>query len=194
MASTTMAATTMATTTMATTTMASTTMASTTANKATSLEASPSLPQTRISLSTLLKRRAAVSSSVNTSAPLELSTVLAQSHPQQSVLCWPASLRSTYQDLNKYSLIKSSSRFQAAIAISGRTLFSTIEGDLGYGPVSSLPGDEVWVLENGRVPFILRPTRNNFSFSLIGECYVHGIMDGQLSARAPIEVIPLSLI
>src|SRR5436189_594007 len=47
----------------------------------------------RISLSTLLKHCAAVSSSVNTSAPLELSTVLAQSHPQQSVFCWPASPR-----------------------------------------------------------------------------------------------------
>jgi hypothetical protein len=31
--------------------------------------------------------------SANTSAPLELSMVLAQSHPQQSVFCWPASPR-----------------------------------------------------------------------------------------------------
>jgi hypothetical protein len=101
---------------MATLMMATTTMASTTANKGTiicmenqrrliltlqycittSLEASPSSPQTRICLERIcldVKGRAAVSSSVNTSAPLELSTVLAQSHPQQSVLCWPASPR-----------------------------------------------------------------------------------------------------
>jgi hypothetical protein len=43
-----------------------------------------------------------------------------------------------------------------------------------------IPGDQVWVLENGRVPFVLRPVADGKNFELLGECYVHGVMDGQL--------------
>jgi hypothetical protein len=98
---------------MASITIASTTVASIIANKgttypmknqqrltltllqyiATNLKASLSLPQPRVSLSTLLKYRVAVSSSANTSAPLGLSMVLAQSHLPQSVSRSSAILR-----------------------------------------------------------------------------------------------------
>jgi hypothetical protein len=42
------------------------------------------------------------------------------------------------------------------------------------------PGDQVWVLENGRVPFVLRPVLDEKNFELLGECYAHGVIDGQL--------------
>ena len=42
-------------------------------------------------------------------------------------------------------------------------------------------GDQVWILENGNVPFVLRPTgKRGETFILVGECYLHGVMDGQL--------------
>ena len=31
-----------------------------------------------------------------------------------------------------------------------------------------------------RVPFVLRPVANGKNFELLGECYVHGVMDGPL--------------
>jgi hypothetical protein len=87
-----------------------------------------------------------------------------------------------------------SKRFWDSNAILDSSLLRTLEGDLGFGPPTYLPGDEVWVLENGRVPFLLRPTEDMSSFRLIGECYVHGIVDGQLFAKGPPECQRISLI
>lgn len=63
-----------------------------------------------------------------------------------------------------------------------RVLFSTREGHLGIGHESLQDGDEVWVSPNGPVPLILRPIISGPAdrFSLVGECYVHGIMYGEL--------------
>jgi hypothetical protein len=69
-----------------------------------------------------------------------------------------ASFGSTYEENTKYLPLASYNRFSQELIIHHRVLFSTSQGDLGSGPASSLPGDELWVLENGRVPFILRPT------------------------------------
>jgi hypothetical protein len=84
-------------------------------------------------------------------------------------------------------------RFQRAITMDDHRLFRTVEGDLGYGPRPCVVGDQVWVLENGRIPFILRSTCNTSSLDLVGECYVHGIMDGQLMAEGPIDNLPITL-
>lgn len=64
------------------------------------------------------------------------------------------------------------------IATQGQHFFTT---DLGYMGLGYAPreGDEVWVLFGGTVPFILRRTSRLGEYSLIGDCYVHGIMDGE---------------
>lgn len=45
-------------------------------------------------------------------------------------------------------------------------------------------GDEVWVLFGGRVPFVLRPNEAGSTFSMIGDCYLHGFMDGEAMVDA----------
>lgn len=80
-----------------------------------------------------------------------------------------------------------------------RKLFVTKTGFLGLGPKEAKIGDEVFVLKGGRVPFVLRREEKliytftksraeggqigdrvgNPAFTLIGDCYVHGIMDGE---------------
>jgi hypothetical protein len=60
-----------------------------------------------------------------------------------------------------------------------KRLFTTAQKWLGYGPVHLQPNDEVWLLKNARVPFILRP-HGESQYRLIGEAYVHGIMQGRL--------------
>ena len=46
-------------------------------------------------------------------------------------------------------------------------------------------GDEIWILNGGRVPLILRPIREVLGkdirpeYTFIGDSYVHGIMDGE---------------
>ncbi|KAL8947678.1 MAG: hypothetical protein Q9222_006062 [Ikaeria aurantiellina] len=58
-------------------------------------------------------------------------------------------------------------------------LFRTDEGLLGMGPRSTQAGDEAWILQGARVPFVLRPRGENGQYQLIGQSYVHGMMQGE---------------
>ncbi|XTI95877.1 hypothetical protein V2W45_1350248 [Cenococcum geophilum] len=68
--------------------------------------------------------------------------------------------------------------FQKATEIVSRArkFFITEKGYFGVGP-ACMENDLVYILYGRRVPFLLRP-KNNF-YHLVGECYVHGIMDGE---------------
>ncbi|KAJ4301911.1 hypothetical protein N0V90_004007 [Kalmusia sp. IMI 367209] len=69
--------------------------------------------------------------------------------------------------------------------------FITREGYIGIGPPDMAKGDEAWVLFGGNVPFILRPLghaeswkcKNSNDYTLVGNAYVHGIMDGEAIDR-----------
>ncbi len=57
--------------------------------------------------------------------------------------------------------------------------FSTTErGYYVLGPKVMEEGDIVCVLSGGKMPFCLRPWRDH-QYLLVGECYVHGFMDGE---------------
>ncbi|KAK3904926.1 hypothetical protein C8A05DRAFT_13246, partial [Staphylotrichum tortipilum] len=64
-----------------------------------------------------------------------------------------------------------------------RTLFRT-EGEwIGVCTETCRLGDELWLLEGGAVPYVLRPTMagdGNRRFMFCGECYVQGGMHGEL--------------
>lgn len=62
-----------------------------------------------------------------------------------------------------------------------RPLRST-KGYIGLGPLGVRKGDSIWVLPGADVPFIFRPAENG-TFMVIGEAYIHGIMDGELVKR-----------
>ncbi|KAI1748758.1 heterokaryon incompatibility protein-domain-containing protein [Xylaria castorea] len=57
-----------------------------------------------------------------------------------------------------------------------RALLLTKRGYLGLGPACQV-GDHVCILRGGEVPFILRPI--NGHFRLVGDAYIHGIMEGE---------------
>jgi len=59
----------------------------------------------------------------------------------------------------------------------GRRFFVTGAGRLGIGPRCMQPGDVIVVLRGGSKPFILR--KKSDGYWLLGEAYVHGIMDGE---------------
>jgi hypothetical protein len=59
----------------------------------------------------------------------------------------------------------------------GWSFFKTIQGHIGLGLDCLWIGDIVCILFGAGVPFILRPEDDHYL--LVGECYVHGIMDGE---------------
>jgi hypothetical protein len=63
-----------------------------------------------------------------------------------------------------------------------RRLFLTRRGYYGIGPEVMEYGDIVAVLFGAKVPYILRKTSGG-RYYLLGECYVHGIMDGEVIER-----------
>lgn len=82
---------------------------------------------------------------------------------------------------------------------SSRRLFTTESGGLGLGPQELEVGDEIWILGGGNVPVALRKDIDPalhaadrevwdgdededpfLTRELVGLCYVHGIMDGEV--------------
>ncbi len=57
---------------------------------------------------------------------------------------------------------------RAAPWCTGRRLFTTTQKWLGFGPESLEQGDEVWLLKNAKVPFLLRP-HGESQHTLVGE-------------------------
>jgi hypothetical protein len=70
--------------------------------------------------------------------------------------------------------------------VPNQVFFITKKGYIGAGPPDTRPGDQVWILCGGQVPFVLRQTENGSTDldracerRLVGDAYVHGIMDGE---------------
>jgi hypothetical protein len=71
-----------------------------------------------------------------------------------------------------------------------RRLFITNSGALGLGPREMLSGDEIYILPGGKCPLVLRKAiirgessqNNNLvgggAYTLVGDCFVDGIMNG----------------
>ncbi|KAH7076615.1 heterokaryon incompatibility protein-domain-containing protein [Paraphoma chrysanthemicola] len=71
-----------------------------------------------------------------------------------------------------------------------RALFVTQKGYIGLVPWNARVGDAIYVLKGGKTPFILRRKGVGEKFTLVGECYVYGIMGGEvLSMGLPVEEV-----
>jgi hypothetical protein len=70
--------------------------------------------------------------------------------------------------------------------IMGRRLCITHQGYVGVCPPYSLAGDIVCVVPGLRTPLLLRPVSESKKklscYKYVGECYVHGIMQGETLA------------
>lgn len=66
----------------------------------------------------------------------------------------------------------------------GRSFFITKKGFIRIGPRSTKSGDVLCGLFGSTVPFLLRTLAETEKYRLIGEAYVHGIMDGEVWKRS----------
>jgi hypothetical protein len=66
-----------------------------------------------------------------------------------------------------------------------RRFFTTEKGYFGFGPPNCEVGDRVAILAGGKVPYIIclasqaSKTLGTSSYTMVGDLYVHGIMDGE---------------
>lgn len=67
----------------------------------------------------------------------------------------------------------------------GRNFCVTREGALVHAPHGTKAGDKVVVFKGGRVPFLVRDVAGGHC-QLVGECYIHGMMDGEVLKREDI--------
>jgi len=90
-------------------------------------------------------------------------------------------LRTSIEDRRQKSSLPYVNAVAKAIGYSNnRRLFVTKRGYLGLGPGNTNEGDLVYILFGAPVPIILRRQENN-EFACIGEAYVHGVMDGEIT-------------
>ncbi|GME28712.1 chitin recognition protein [Neofusicoccum parvum] len=61
-----------------------------------------------------------------------------------------------------------------------RRLYRTAGGYLGLGPKSLRKGDEVWLIQGARAPFVLRTDLELDAHVIVGETYLHGFMHGEM--------------
>ena len=62
--------------------------------------------------------------------------------------------------------------------VHGRAFFTTSRGYMGFGAMGAQVGDQVCILGGGWTPFILR--NHNTHFEMIGDSYLHGMMQGEM--------------
>jgi hypothetical protein len=69
-------------------------------------------------------------------------------------------------------------------SMKGRSFFVTESRKMGLCSPNTLPGDEVWVLNGFLWPFVFRSQLSSeMIFSMVGDCFLQGIMDGEASGQ-----------
>jgi hypothetical protein len=75
-----------------------------------------------------------------------------------------------------------------------KRFFVSDRGYIGWGPEAMMPGDTITVLNSCNMPFVLRAVPEELSrtdigsgYTVIGECYVHGLMKGEALENEEME-------
>jgi hypothetical protein len=76
--------------------------------------------------------------------------------------------------------------------VTNQTFFIPKNGMMCLSHLETAPGDEVWVFDDGKMPFTIRHkgTGDADEYDFVGCCYAHGIMDGEIddSERTPTAI------
>lgn len=81
--------------------------------------------------------------------------------------------------------------------LSAARLCMTDRGYMGLVPYDSVPGDSIVLIDGGAVPFVVRgcgDAERPYITTLVGECYVHGIMHGEAMGFGDLVVGELFLV
>ena len=70
----------------------------------------------------------------------------------------------------------------AILMASSRKFCLSQEGRIGWVPSAAQTGDIISLMRGSPVPVLIRPAQAENSYLMIGQCYIHGIMDGEAVA------------
>ena len=74
-------------------------------------------------------------------------------------------------------------------AVTARRFAATKKGHMGLMPRGAMLGDSVCVIFGSHVPFLVRRVPHDEAgtnrYQLVGECYLQGIMNGEVMASTP---------
>jgi hypothetical protein len=71
---------------------------------------------------------------------------------------------------------------KASVMCAWRKFCVTENGYIGLVPPKSLLGDCVVIISGVKTPFVLRRLETLPIYKIVGECYIHGIMDGEMAS------------
>lgn len=117
-----------------------------------------------------------------------LKTLIADRHPETGKRRHELKLRHIKQHLWPKSEDLEGYLSHAQMFTQGRTLILSKDGYVGLAPSLTAVGDLICVLHGCHAPVILRAAENSVHHTLIGDAYVHGLMDGevlQLAEKLP---------
>lgn len=118
-----------------------------------------------------------------------LKTLIADRHPETGKRRTPLKLRRIKQHLCPRAEDLEAFLSHVEMYTQGRTLILSKDGYLGLAPLASAIGDKICVIYGCHAPVILRPSHGNpEKYTLIGDAYVHGLMDGE--ALRLVEELP----
>ncbi|KAI0869992.1 hypothetical protein GGS24DRAFT_129333 [Hypoxylon argillaceum] len=114
---------------------------------------------------------------------------------------WPPNMResilsvdydedpSKYLHMSRETQVVVAQYWQTAVAFSrrlGNASFCFTNGRyVGLVPEATVAGDQICLLYGGTVPFVVR--KHGPTYTFVGECYIHGIMNGQAPEQPRLE-------
>lgn len=117
----------------------------------------------------------------------DTATQSSPSFPDQPPLSTKRKL--TLENLQVRSPARTYRHMQTAVkaAVRRRRLGVTTQRYLGLFPRGTKAGDHVCVFTGACVPFVIRRCESRDEYQLVGECYVHGIMDGEVEVMSDMQ-------
>lgn len=73
-----------------------------------------------------------------------------------------------------------------------RVMFRTERGYLGISTKNIKEGDSIALFQGGKTPFVIRETAEDGKWHIIGDSYIHGIMNGEAFDSSRCEMMSIT--
>jgi tetratricopeptide (TPR) repeat protein len=90
-----------------------------------------------------------------------------------------ATRRTTHEDISTDGIITTAGSYNLSSLCSGRQVAITAMNKLCLVSARARIDDGIYILAGGQVAYVLRERAEEDCYRLIGECYIHGLMDGE---------------